>query len=76
MVFETSTTQTEIGQANNLNATSFSTNLGLGINYGLSKQWSFNFEPTFKYQINTFKSGTTNIQPYYFGVFTGVQFKF
>ena len=76
LVFETSTTQTEIGQANNLNATSFSTNLGLGINYGLSKQWSFNFEPTFKYQINTFKSGTTNIQPYYFGVFTGVQFKF
>ncbi len=76
LVFETSTTQTEIGQANNLNATSFSTNLGLGINYGLSKQWSFNFEPTFNYQINTFKSGTTNIQPYYFGVFTGVQFKF
>ena len=76
LVFETTTTQTEIGQANNLNETSFSTNLGLGINYGLSKQWSFNFEPTFKYQINTFKSGTTNIQPYYFGVFTGVQFKF
>lgn len=76
VIFENASEQIEIGEANNLNSTSFSTNVGVGLNYGLSKQWSFNFEPTFKYQFNTFKTNNASIRPYYFGIFSGVRFKF
>lgn len=66
---------TNIGEANNLNKTSFSTNIGLGLDYKLSNRFELNLEPTFKYQINTFTDGV-DFNPYYFGVFTGVNFKF
>lgn len=74
--FNSEASQVQIGEANNINPTSFTTNIGLGLNYGITKKWSFNFEPTFKYQINTFKANTTGARPYYFGVFTGVRFNF
>jgi len=67
---------TTIGKANNINDLSFSTNLALGFDYSLSNSVLLNLEPTFKYQINTFQSGTTNFQPYFLGVYTGFIFKF
>ncbi|MDT0294763.1 outer membrane beta-barrel protein [Mesonia ostreae] len=67
---------TNLGEANNLNKLSFSTNLGVGFGYEISKKLDFNVEPTFKYQINTFTGNTNGFKPYYFGVYTGVNFKF
>lgn len=67
---------TLIGEANNINSTSFSANLGLGLDYSLSKQWNFNLEPTFKYQLNTFNNTSGNFRPFFIGVYTGVSFKF
>ncbi|MGY5851227.1 hypothetical protein [Salegentibacter sp. F14] len=64
-----------IGEANNINDLSFSTNIGFGINYKLTQRLKLNLEPIFKYQINTFEN-TENLQPYYFGVYSGLSFKF
>lgn len=67
---------TNLGEANNLNNISFSTNLGVGIDYNISPQFELNLEPIFKYQLNTFSRTTGNVNPYYFGVYSGFSFKF
>jgi hypothetical protein len=67
---------TNLGEGNNLNKVSFSTNIGIGIDYDISPQFQLNLEPIFKYQINTFSNGTGDVQPYYFGVYSGFSFKF
>jgi hypothetical protein len=69
-------TSTLIGEANNINNSSFSANFGLGLDYSLSKQWNINLEPTFKYQINTFNNTSGNFKPFFIGVYTGLSFKF
>ena len=68
--------QFSLGEANNLNRVSFTTNLGLGIGYQLSKKFDLNLEPTFKYQLNTYNNNINDFRPYYFGVYTGFSFKF
>lgn len=67
---------TSIGEASNINNTSFSANFGLGLDYTLSKQWNVNLEPTFKYQINTFNNTTGEFKPFFIGVYTGLSYKF
>lgn len=67
---------TNLGKANNLNSVSFSTNLGVGLGYEISEKLDFNLEPTFKYQLNTFSGNTNGFKPYYFGIYTGLNFKF
>ena len=69
-------TSTLIGEANNINSTSFSANFGLGLDYSLSKQWNINLEPQFKYQINTFNNTSGNFRPFFIGVYTGLNYKF
>lgn len=68
--------KTDIGEANNINNVSFSTNLGLGLNYKFSKSFIYIFEPTFKYQINGFSNTSGNFNPYIIGVYTGFSYKF
>ncbi|MBJ7879715.1 hypothetical protein [Gelidibacter salicanalis] len=65
-----------IGEANNINSTSFSANFGLGFNYNVSSMLKLNLEPMFKYQINTFTNTSGYFRPYYIGVYTGFSFKF
>lgn len=65
-----------IGEADNLNTFSFSANLGIGMDYNFSDRISLNLEPKFLYQINTFQSNTINFQPYFFGIYSGIKFKF
>ncbi|TXE08495.1 hypothetical protein ES711_08290 [Gelidibacter salicanalis] len=65
-----------IGEANNINSTSYSANFGLGFNYNLSRMLRLNLEPMFKYQINTFTNTSGDFRPYYIGVYTGFSFKF
>lgn len=64
----------DLGEANNLNKTSFTTNFGLGINYNLTQELKFNLEPMIKYQLNTFK--TSDVNPYIFGIYTGFSIHF
>ena len=65
-----------IGEANNINNTSFSANFGLGFNYNFSKKWNINLEPQFKYQINTFNNTFGNFRPFFIGLYTGINYKF
>ncbi len=65
-----------IGEANNINDISYSANLGLGLNYKITKKVNFNLEPMFKYQINTFDNTSGDFEPYFIGVYTGVAIKF
>lgn len=65
-----------IGEANNLNDIHFSSNVGLGFNYNFWKAFHLNFQPVFKYQINTFNSNSGNFKPYIIGLYSGVSFNF
>ncbi|MDT0675322.1 hypothetical protein [Autumnicola musiva] len=67
--------RTELGEANNINKVSFSTNIGLGLGYEFLPDFKINVEPIFKYQLNTFK-GTEGVQPFFFGIYSGFSFKF
>lgn len=65
-----------LGKATNINNTSFSANLGIGVDFKLSEKFNFNLEPTFKYQLNTFSETTGNFNPYFIGLYSGLSFKF
>lgn len=67
---------TNIGKANNLHTVSFSTNIGLGVDYRLTEKLKLNLEPMFKYQLNTFSSEAQSYQPYFMGVYSGFSFEF
>lgn len=66
----------ELGTANNLNTVHFSTNVGLGFRYRFWKSFQANFEPTFKYQLNTFSSNDGGFRPYFVGLYSGVSYRF
>lgn len=67
---------TNLGEANNINNVSFTTNVGLGLDYNFSSQFQLNLEPIFKYQINAFNNSSGDMNPYYFGIYSGFSFKF
>ncbi|MFD1615923.1 hypothetical protein [Gelatiniphilus marinus] len=73
---EISGSRTLLGEANNINNVSYSANFGVGLNYKVSKKIDLNFEPMFKYQINTFNNTSGNFKPYFIGVYTGFAIKF
>jgi len=68
--------KTTLGKASNLSDTHFSTNLGIGLRYEISKSFDINLDPMFKYQLGTFEKNNGNFKPYLFGVYTGLSFKF
>lgn len=74
--FEQNGRSSSIGESGNLNTFSFSANIGVGMDYNFSERVSFNLEPKFLYQINTFQSNTNSFQPYFFGIYSGIKFKF
>ena len=69
-------TNMSLGKADNLNDVHFSSNIGLGFKYKIFKQFEAHFEPTLKYQFNTFSRDAGNFKPYFVGLYTGVSYKF
>ncbi len=67
---------TNLGKASNLNDVHFSSNIGVGFKYSFWKSFEVNFEPMFKYQINTFSKDAGNFKPYFIGLYSGVSFNF
>lgn len=67
---------TDLGNANNLNSFNFSGNLGVDVDYRITKSWYFNVAPMFKYQFNTYSGSSGNFRPYYFGLYSGLNYKF
>lgn len=68
--------QMRIGEANNINNTHFSSNIGLGIRYRFFNGFQANLQPMFKQQINTFNSNTGGKDPSFFGFYTGFSYLF
>lgn len=67
---------TDLGDANNLNDFNFSGNVGIDLDYKISKSWYLNVAPMFKYQFNTYSDNAGNFRPYYFGLYSGLNYKF
>jgi hypothetical protein len=66
----------DLGDANNLNSFNFSGNVGVDLDYKISKSWYLNVAPMFKYQFNTYSDNAGNFRPYYFGLYSGLNYKF
>jgi hypothetical protein len=66
----------EIGQATNLNKVHFSSNIGIGFRYNFLKSLEANFNPMFKYQMNTYTDNFGNFRPYFIGLYSGLSYKF
>jgi hypothetical protein len=67
---------TDLGGASNLNDINFSGNVGVDFDYKINKNWYLNVAPMFKYQFNTYSNSSGNFQPYYFGVYSGLNYRF
>jgi len=67
---------TEVGEANNVNSTNFSANVGMGLNYNFAPKLQLSVEPVFKYQLNTFSKTAGDFRPFTIGVYSGISFKF
>ena len=65
-----------LGSSNNLRSVNFSGNIGLDLDYSIRKNLYINVSPMFKVQTNTFSKNSGSIQPYYLGVYTGLNYKF
>lgn len=68
--------QSNLGTANGLNDVSFTTNIGLGLNYKMTDKFNLNVEPSLKYQLNAFDESVGDFKPYYIGLYTGVSYRF
>lgn len=75
-LISSSGSEINIGEANNLNNIHFSSNVGLGFKYTFWKSFQANFQPMFKYQINTFSNDSGNFKPYFVGLYSGISFSF
>lgn len=68
--------RTPIGASSSLNDVSFTTNVGVGLNYKVTEKVHINMEPTLKYQLNAFDTSAGDFKPYYVGLYTGVSYRF
>lgn len=73
---ETNNFTQSLGSSNNLRSINFSGNIGLDVDYSIHKNLYINVSPMFKVQTNTFSKNSGSLQPYYLGVYTGLNYKF
>lgn len=66
-----------VGHTEGVNIHTISSQLGLGMEYNISKLISFNVEPVFRYYLTPFSDLTGTIsRPYSFGLSSGFFFRF
>jgi hypothetical protein len=66
-----------IGKTEGLSLMTFSSSIGMGMEYSFAKNVSFSLEPTFRYYLSPLNEVTgIKIHPYSFGIFSGVSYKF
>jgi len=67
----------QVGKTEGLNMITFSSSLGLGMEYSFTNNLSLNLEPTFRYFLNPLgQMSGLRIHPYTFGIFSGISFRF
>lgn len=65
-----------LGASDNLRSVNFTGNVGIDLDYLLRKNLYFNVSPMFKMHTNTFSKNSGSLQPYYLGIYTGLNYKF
>ncbi len=66
-----------IGTTGNLRPVNYSSVVGLGVDYSISKRFHVNLEPTFRYYLNSINTGSViKSHPYTIGFFTGLLYTF
>ena len=65
-----------VGTTEGVSNLSLSSSLGMGMEYKISKNLSFNIEPTFRYFINSNADRIVGLHSYALGIFSGVAYKF
>jgi hypothetical protein len=66
-----------IGTTGNLRPVNYSSVLGMGMDYSVSRRFHINFEPTFRYYLNPVNTGSLiRSHPYSVGFFTGLMYTF
>jgi hypothetical protein len=66
-----------IGNTGNLSPVTFSSSLGMGLEYSFSKRLYLNLEPTFRYYMTPIGGlAGSSIHPYSFGVLSGISYRF
>ncbi len=67
----------QVGKTEGLNLVTFSSSLGMGMEYNISNNLSLNLEPTFRYYLNPVSQTMgLRIHPYSFGIFSGISYRF
>ena len=67
----------KIGETTDIKPFNYSSIMGIGIDYAISKHLNINLEPTFRYYLNSInESSFIGSHPYSLGVFTGVRYSF
>ncbi|MCF8361636.1 MAG: PorT family protein [Prolixibacteraceae bacterium] len=65
------------GNTEGLRDITFSSSLGAGLSYNITKWLNFNIEPMMKFQLNSLNDlSAYNVRPYTFGVYSGLQYMF
>tara|TARA_B100000809_G_scaffold77865_2_gene75713 strand:+ start:1994 stop:3481 length:1488 start_codon:yes stop_codon:yes gene_type:complete len=62
------------GEATNLSKVNFTLNFGTNVEYHFNKNWYLDLSPMIKLQTNTFETQSNN--PYFFGIYTGLNYMF
>jgi hypothetical protein len=66
-----------IGKTEGVSPANYSSSFGLGFEYNLSKKFSLDLQPTFRYYLTPLGDVVgSSVHPYSFGVFTGLSYKF
>jgi predicted DNA binding protein len=65
-----------LGEAKNLNQVHFSSNVGVGFKYQITKSFQINFEPMVKYQLNAFSNNSGDFKPLFVGLYSGISYGF
>ncbi len=67
----------QIGTTGNLRPVNYSSIVGLGVDYSISKRFHVNLEPTFRYYLNSINTGSIiKSHPYTIGFYTGLLYTF
>jgi len=76
IALEANGTTTPVGDSNSLNDVSFTTNVGLAVDYDITKHLKVSVAPTLKYQLNAYKDAASDFRPYYVGLYSGISYRF
>lgn len=74
---EDGNSQIKTGTTKDLKTFNYSSTIGLGLDYMLSKRINFNIQPQFRYYLNSVNEASfIDVHPYTFGIYTGINYHF